>query len=71
MSTHRSRKRIREAKRKARPELSCGDLWVSKDYAKTFDLNVKVNDTLERINVTDVNTEEFIERYSNRSSIHD
>ena len=63
MSTHRARKRIREAKRKARPELSTGELWLQKDFANTFDLNYKVNDTLERINVKDVSPDEFIERY--------
>jgi len=64
MSTHRSRKRIREAKRKARPELSSGDLWVQKDFANTFDLDyTKVNDTVERIHVKDVSPQQFIERY--------
>ena len=62
MSTHRSRKRIREAKRKARPELSNGDLWVQKDFANTFNLDFKVDDTLERIRVQDVTPEEFIDR---------
>ena len=63
MSTHRCRKRIREAKRKARPELSSGELWVQKDYANNFDLDyTKVNDTLERIHVKDVSPQEFIER---------
>ena len=62
MSTHRSRKRIREAKRKARPELSTGDLWVQKDFANTFNLDYKVDDTLERISVGDVSPEEFIDR---------
>jgi len=63
MSTHRSRKRIREAKRKARPELSNGDLWLQKDYANTFSLDWECDDTLERIKVEDVSTEEFIDRY--------
>ena len=62
MSTHRSRKRIREAKRKARPELSSGDLWVQKGYATTFDLEYQVNDTLERIHVKDVPPQDFIDR---------
>ena len=62
MSTHRSRKRIREAKRKARPELSNGDLWLQKDYANTFSLDWDCDDTLERIKVDDVSPEEFIDR---------
>lgn len=62
MSTHRARKRIREAKRKARPELASSDMWVAKDYRKTFDLSYKVNDTLERIHNDQVSEEEFIRR---------
>ena len=38
-STHRARKRIREAKRKARPELATREMWVQNDYANTFDLS--------------------------------
>ena len=52
MSSHRARKRIREAKKKARPELSTRELWVEKDYVNTFNVDVeRVNDNLERINV--------------------
>ena len=62
--THRARKRIREAKRKARPELATSDMWVAKDYLHSFDLSYdKVNDTLERINQDRVSEEEFIRRY--------
>ena len=65
MSTHRARKRIREAKRKARPELASSDMWVAKDYKQTFDLSFnKVNDTLERIHNDEVSEEEFIRRLS-------
>ena len=63
MSTHRAKKRIREAKRKARPELASSDMWVLKDYKNTFDLSYnKVNDTLERIHDSEVSEEEFIRR---------
>lgn len=63
MSTHRARKRIREAKRKARPELVSSDMWVAKDYQHRFDLSYdKVNDTLERINSDEVSEEEFVRR---------
>ena len=62
MSNHRTKKRIREAKKKARPEQSTTQLWVQKDFANTFDLNYKVEDTLERIKVEDVSPEEFIEK---------
>ena len=63
MSTHRARKRIREAKRKARPELATSDMWVAKDFLSRFDLTYdKVNDTLERIDQDDVSEQEFIRR---------
>ena len=64
MSTHRARKRIREAKRKARPELSTSALWSAKNYENNFDLSYdKVNDTLERIDEAEVSEKEFIERF--------
>ena len=64
MSTHRARKRIREAKRKARPELATSDMWTAKDYCHSFDTSYeKVNDTLERINQDQVSEEEFIRRF--------
>jgi len=63
-STHRARKRIREAKRKARPELSTREMWVQNDYVHNFDLSWdKVEDGLERISVHQVSPEEFIQRY--------
>ena len=65
MSTHRARKRIREAKRKARPELATSDMWVAKDFLNNFDLSYeKVNDTLERINEDEVSEDEFIRRFT-------
>jgi len=64
MSTHRGRKRIREAKRKARPELSTRELWVQHDLAETYNLSwTHLKDEVERINVNDVSPREFIERY--------
>lgn len=62
--SHRTRKRIREAKKKARPELSTRELWVEKNHANNFDVSWdKVDDNLERINVSEVSPEEFIKRY--------
>lgn len=64
MSSHRSRKRIREAKRKARPELKTRESWSEQSYAKTFDLTWShVKDDIERIHVKDVAPKEFIERF--------
>ena len=54
---------VREAKRKARPELATSDMWVAKDFLHRFDLNMdKVDDTLERIHQDQVSEEEFIRR---------
>jgi len=63
-ATHRARKRIREAKRKARPELATRELWVQHDFANTFDLSGdEVADGVERISVHDVSPDEFIRRF--------
>jgi len=64
MSSHRSRKRIREAKRKARPELSSQELWIQHKLSTSFDIDwEKVNDTVPRIHVNDFTEDEFIEHY--------
>ncbi|XP_066978262.1 bifunctional arginine demethylase and lysyl-hydroxylase JMJD6 [Macrobrachium rosenbergii] len=62
---HRCRKRVREAKKKARPELCIEKgAWTRLDYKNKFDCNVKgFKDGAERIHVNDVSPEEFIERY--------
>ncbi len=62
--TRRARKRIREAKKKARPELKTKEMWYEKKYFENFDLRWEsVNDTVERIDVGGVSPEEFIEKY--------
>jgi len=62
--SHRARKRIREAKKKARPELSTTESWCQEGWAKSYDLSFdKVDDTVERIHVKDVSLEDFIELY--------
>lgn len=59
-------KRIKEAKDKARPELSaerCGS-WTAFNFFETFDINpANVKDSVDRINVDDVSEAEFIEKY--------
>nr|CAG4634806.1 EOG090X06UY [Alona affinis] len=59
----RAKKRIREAKKKARPELSSSTLWVEQNYYKRFEGFTEFHDNVERISVDTVSTEEFIEQY--------
>jgi len=55
---------IREAKKKARPELHSTDSWTELKYATRFDLSYDhVIDGVERIHVKDVSPKEFIEKY--------
>ncbi|XP_037801178.1 bifunctional arginine demethylase and lysyl-hydroxylase PSR-like [Penaeus monodon] len=62
---HRCRKRVREAKKKARPELCLEKgVWTKHDYKNKFDCSIDiVPDTVERIHANEVPIEEFIERY--------
>ena len=60
----RARRRIRNAKNKARPELKTKEMWYEKKYYENFDLRwEQVNDTIERIDVHSVSPKEFIERF--------
>ncbi|CAH1244856.1 bifunctional arginine demethylase and lysyl-hydroxylase JMJD6-like [Branchiostoma lanceolatum] len=61
---HRSRKRIREAKKAARPELRGSREWSSENLYETFDLSHEtVNENVERVDVRSLTAEEFVERY--------
>ncbi|XP_046388948.1 bifunctional arginine demethylase and lysyl-hydroxylase JMJD6 [Ischnura elegans] len=60
---HRARKRIRELKRKARPELNEKGAWVELGYANQFDLFSVVHDNVERIHVDKCSLQEFIDKY--------
>lgn len=60
----RARKRVREAKKKARPELKTKEMWHEKRYFENFDLGwEQVNDTVDRIDEAVVGCEEFIDKY--------
>ncbi|XP_065211788.1 bifunctional arginine demethylase and lysyl-hydroxylase PSR [Planococcus citri] len=59
---HRCKKRIRETKRKARPELD-KEAWYQAKYADHFDEFKRFEDNTERISVKCVSPEEFIERF--------
>ncbi|XP_005109011.1 bifunctional arginine demethylase and lysyl-hydroxylase JMJD6-A [Aplysia californica] len=62
---HRTRKRVREAKSRARPELyeeSHG--WHKHNYAERFDLSKStVSDNVERVDASQLSIEEFQEKY--------
>lgn len=46
------------------PELKTREMWVEREYARTFDLSWShVPDTLPRVDVKRVSPEEFIEKY--------
>nr|CAD7440431.1 unnamed protein product [Timema bartmani] len=60
---HRSRKRIREVKRKARPELGNKGDWTCLAIAENFEPFKTVVDNVERIQVKDVPPNEFIDKY--------
>ncbi|XP_059078290.1 bifunctional arginine demethylase and lysyl-hydroxylase JMJD6-like isoform X4 [Tigriopus californicus] len=63
-TSRRARKRIRDAKKKARPELKTREMWVERNYARTFDLSWShVPDTLARVDVKRVSPQEFIEKF--------
>lgn len=59
----RAKKRIKEAKKRSRPELSDYWSWNMLNYAVHFDKYKVVNDTIERIDVNKVSLEEFVEKY--------
>ena len=60
----RARRRIRNAKNKARPELKTKEMWYEKRYFENFDLRWEhVDDTIERIDVHSVSPKEFIDRF--------
>jgi len=59
----RARKRIREAKKRARPELSSSASWTEQNYFKTFDNYTRVKDNVERISVEKVSAAEFVSCY--------
>lgn len=62
---HRCRKRVREAKKKARPELCIEKgTWTKLDYKNNFDCSLKgAKDEGERVHTNDISVEEFIERF--------
>ncbi|CAI9739971.1 Hypothetical predicted protein [Octopus vulgaris] len=64
----RAKKRVKEAKLKARPELSNEKHgWRRHNYCRKFDLTLSnVRDNVERVDVTKITYEEFVRRYESK-----
>lgn len=60
---HRARKRIKEVKRKARPELNTKESWYHQNYANSFESFHNFTDNCERIDQSKVPQREFISNY--------
>ncbi|XP_022115711.2 bifunctional arginine demethylase and lysyl-hydroxylase PSR [Pieris rapae] len=61
--SHKAKKRIKEVKRKARPELVDKHQWTALKYASNFEEFLKCNDTVDRIDASITSPQLFIEKY--------
>ncbi|CAG2105671.1 unnamed protein product [Medioppia subpectinata] len=60
----RAKRKIIDAKLKARPELTDCNSWTANKLSQTFDLSVNAfEDNVERIDTRDVRPEQFVEKY--------
>lgn len=60
---HRFKKRVKEVKSKARPELSTKESWSELGYAKNFQPFWEFTDNCERIEESECSQREFISKY--------
>ncbi|XP_045481957.1 bifunctional arginine demethylase and lysyl-hydroxylase PSR [Harmonia axyridis] len=61
--SHKCKKRIREVKKKARPELSTKESWYQEEYTKGFHKFWEFVDNCERIDENECSQREFISKY--------
>ncbi|KAL3289408.1 hypothetical protein HHI36_022834 [Cryptolaemus montrouzieri] len=61
--SHRCKKRVKEVKRKARPELNTKESWYQKGYTEVFDQFWDFVDNCERIQESECTQREFISKY--------
>lgn len=59
----RARKRIKEIKQKARPELNTRLSWTQQRYFENFHLFCVINDNCDRISEKTISSDEFIRNY--------
>ncbi|GJQ67484.1 putative cupin-like domain protein [Trypoxylus dichotomus] len=60
---HRAKKRIKEVKKKARPELNAKGSWVHHHYSNDFEKFWNFTDNCERISESECSTRDFISNY--------
>ncbi|KRT81159.1 hypothetical protein AMK59_5274 [Oryctes borbonicus] len=60
---HRAKKRIKEVKKKARPELNTKELWVHQHYSNDFERFWEFTDNCDRISESECTTRDFISNY--------
>ncbi|XP_032529151.2 bifunctional arginine demethylase and lysyl-hydroxylase PSR [Danaus plexippus] len=61
--SHKTKKRIKEVKRKARPELADKHQWTALKYSNNFEEFLKCKDNVDRINANEFSEEDFIDKY--------
>ncbi|CAG9581952.1 unnamed protein product [Danaus chrysippus] len=61
--SHKTKKRIKEVKRKARPELADKHQWTALKYANNFEEFLKCKDNVDRINANEFSEKDFIDKY--------
>ncbi|XP_031335911.1 bifunctional arginine demethylase and lysyl-hydroxylase JMJD6 isoform X3 [Photinus pyralis] len=59
----RAKKRIKEVKRKARPELTTKEAWTAQGYLECFQKFWEFTDNCDRIDCTEASYAEFVDKY--------